>query len=142
MKPFFGRKPLTIIIFGLAVLLLAILVAPMPAFHAPLSTVAEAADGSLLGARVAADGQWRFPPPDSLPDKYVTCLINYEDRWFRWHPGVNPVAVVRALIGNIRAGEIVSGGSTITMQVARMARGNPERMARIQEVFGNQSTAQ
>jgi len=127
MKPFFGRKPLTIIIFGLAVLLLAILVAPMPAFHAPLSTVAEAADGSLLGARVAADGQWRFPPPDSLPDKYVTCLINYEDRWFRWHPGVNPVAVVRALIGNIRAGEIVSGGSTITMQVARMARGNPDR---------------
>jgi penicillin-binding protein 1C len=67
------------------------------------------------------------PPPDSLPDKYVTCLINYEDRWFRWHPGVNPVAVFRALIGNIRASEIVSGGSTITMQVARMARGNPDR---------------
>jgi penicillin-binding protein 1C len=76
---------------------------------------------------VATDGQWRFPPPDSLPGKYVTCLINYEDRYFRWHPGVNPVAVVRALTGNIRAGEIVSGGSTITMQVARMARGNPER---------------
>ncbi|MRR34339.1 penicillin-binding protein 1C, partial [bacterium] len=116
------------IILGLAaVILVAILVAPMPSFNAPLSTVAEAADGSLLGARVAADGQWRFPPPDSLPDNYVTCLINYEDRYFRWHPGVNPVAVVRALIGNIRAGEIVSGGSTITMQVARMARGNPDR---------------
>jgi len=99
----------------------------MPAFHAPLSTVVEGVDGTLLGARVAADGQWRFPPPDSLPDKYVTCLINYEDRYFRWHPGVNPVAVIRALIGNIRAGEIVSGGSTITMQVARMARGNPDR---------------
>ncbi len=116
------------IISGLAIAgLIAILVAPMPSFDAPLSTVAEAADGSLLGARVAADGQWRFPPPDSLPDKYVTCLVNYEDRWFRWHPGVNPVAVFRALIGNIRAGEIVSGGSTITMQVARMARGNPDR---------------
>ena len=101
--------------------------APIPAFHAPLSTVVEAADGTLLGARVAADGQWRFPPPDSLPDKYVTCLVNYEDRYYRWHPGVNPVAVIRALIGNIRAGEIVSGGSTITMQVARMARGNPDR---------------
>ena len=99
----------------------------MPSFDAPLSTVVEAADGTLLGARVADDGQWRFPPPDSLPDKYVTCLINYEDRYFRWHPGVNPVAVVRALAGNIRAGEIVSGGSTITMQVARLARGNPER---------------
>jgi penicillin-binding protein 1C len=89
--------------------------------------VVEAADGTLLGARVAGDGQWRFPPPDSLPDKYITCLINYEDRWFRWHPGVNPVAVVKALTDNIRAGEIVRGGSTITMQVARLARGNPER---------------
>jgi penicillin-binding protein 1C len=99
----------------------------MPSFRAPLSTVVEAADGTLLGARVAADGQWRFPPPDSLPDKYITCLINYEDRWFRWHPGVNPVAVTKALTDNIRAGETVRGGSTITMQVARMARGNPER---------------
>ncbi len=116
------------IITGLAIAgIFAIMMAPIPAFHAPLSTVVEAADGTLLGARVAADGQWRFPPPDSLPDKYVTCLINYEDRYYRWHPGVNPVAVIRALIGNIRAGEIVSGGSTITMQVARMARGNPDR---------------
>lgn len=119
--------PLRIVLAGLAATLLAILAAPMPSFRAPLSTVAEAADGTLLGARVAADGQWRFPPPDSLPDKYITCLINYEDRWFRWHPGVNPVAVVKALTDNIRAGEIVRGGSTITMQVARLSRGNPER---------------
>jgi penicillin-binding protein 1C len=99
----------------------------MPSFDSPLSTVVEAADGTLLGARVADDGQWRFPPPDSLPDKYVTCLINYEDRWFRWHPGINPVAVIKALTDNIRAGEIVRGGSTITMQVARLSRGNRER---------------
>jgi len=44
----------------------------------------------------------------------------YEDRWFRRHPGINPVSLVRAAIGNIRAGEIVSGGSTLTMQIARM----------------------
>ena len=123
----FGRRPLRIVIPGLIAILVAIRVAPTPSFRAPLSTVAEASDGSLLGARVAADGQWRFPPPDSLPEKYVTCLINYEDRWFRWHPGVNPVAVIKALTDNIRAGETVRGGSTITMQVARMARGNPER---------------
>jgi penicillin-binding protein 1C len=122
-----GRRPSRIVLAGFAASLLAILAAPMPSFRAPLSTVAEAADGTLLGARVAADGQWRFPPPDSLPDKYITCLINYEDRWFRWHPGVNPVAVVKALTDNIRAGEIVRGGSTITMQVARLSRGNPER---------------
>jgi penicillin-binding protein 1C len=116
------------ILSGVAIVCLAcILAAPMPTFNTPLSTVVEAADGTLLGARVAADGQWRFPPPDSLPEKYVTCLINYEDRFFRWHPGVNPVAVVKALTDNIRAGETVRGGSTITMQVARLARGNPDR---------------
>jgi penicillin-binding protein 1C len=116
------------IVVGLAaVVMICILVAPMPSFDTPLSTVVEAADGSLLGARVASDGQWRFPPPDSLPEKYVTCLINYEDRWFRWHPGVNPVAVIKALADNITAGETVRGGSTITMQVARLARGNPDR---------------
>ena len=99
----------------------------MPSFDTPLSTVVEAADGTLLGARVAGDGQWRFPPPDSLPQKYVTCLVNYEDRYFRWHPGINPVAVFKALTDNIQAGETVRGGSTITMQVARLARGNPDR---------------
>lgn len=110
-----------------ATITLGILIAPMPSFHEPFSTVVQASDGTLLGARVATDGQWRFPPPDGLPEKYVTCLINYEDRYFRWHPGVNPVAVFKALIDNIRAGETVRGGSTITMQVARMARGTPER---------------
>ncbi len=99
----------------------------MPSFDNPLSTVVEAADGSLLGARVADDGQWRFPPSDTLPEKYVECLINYEDRWFMWHPGVNPVAIIKALGANIRAGETVRGGSTITMQVARLARGNRRR---------------
>ena len=121
------KTGLKIFIAGIAVLLICILAAPMPSFHTPLSTVVEAADGALLGARVADDGQWRFPPPDSLPEKYVTCLINYEDRFFRWHPGVNPVAVFKALTDNIRAGETVRGGSTITMQVARLARGNPQR---------------
>jgi len=116
------------ILLGVGVVLITcVLLAPVPSFDKPLSTVVEAADGSLLGARAAGDGQWRFPPPDSLPEKYVTCLINYEDRWFWWHPGVNPVAVIKALVDNIRAGKTVRGGSTITMQVARLARGNPER---------------
>jgi len=88
-----------------AVLITCVLLAPVPSFDKPLSTVVEAADGTLLGARAAGDGQWRFPPPDNLPEKYVTCLINYEDRWFWWHPGVNPVAVIKALADNIRAGE-------------------------------------
>ena len=86
------------------------------------STVVESAEGELLGARIAADEQWRFPPCDSVPERYATALIQFEDRAFRWHPGVNPVALVRAAVANLRAGHVVSGGSTLTMQVIRLSR--------------------
>ncbi|MGN1231877.1 MAG: penicillin-binding protein 1C [Candidatus Cryptobacteroides sp.] len=85
-------------------------------------------NGELLGARIAEDGQWRFPPGDSLPEKYVKALIEFEDRWFRWHPGVNPVSIFRSAVTNIRSGHIVSGGSTISMQVIRMSRDRERTM--------------
>lgn len=87
------------------------------------STVVLSKDGKLLGARIADDGQWRFPPCKTVPEKYGTCLVEFEDRYFRYHPGVNPVSVLRAAAGNIRAGHVTSGGSTITMQVIRLSRG-------------------
>ena len=87
------------------------------------STVVTDRNGELLGARTASDGQWRFPPSDTVPEKFKTAIREFEDRWFAWHPGVNPVAIARAAIGNIKAGHVTSGGSTITMQVIRMSRG-------------------
>lgn len=90
---------------------------------ASYSTVVTDRNGELLGARIASDGQWRFPPCDTVPDKFRTAIIEFEDRWFRFHPGVNPISAVRAAVGNIRAGRITSGGSTITMQVIRMSQG-------------------
>ena len=104
-----------------------VLIAPMPRFDAPNATIVEASDGSLLGARIADDGQWRFPPSDKVPEKYEKALINYEDQWFWYHPGINPVSITRAFIKNMKAGKIIMGGSTITMQVARLAQNNPER---------------
>ena len=89
----------------------------------PYATVVTDRGGELLGARIAADGQWRFPPCDTVPERYATALIQFEDRHFRWHPGVDPLALVRALWSNLRQGHVVSGGSTITMQVVRMSRG-------------------
>ncbi len=86
------------------------------------STVVESAEGELLGARIAADEQWRFPPSDSVPKRYATALVQFEDRSFWWHPGVNPVALLRAAIDNARSGHVVSGGSTLTMQVIRLSR--------------------
>ncbi len=106
--------------------------APMdPLFDPPYSTVLLDRNGELLGAMTAADGQWRMPPPDSLPERFVECLIAFEDRHFRWHPGVYPPALWRAWRQNRKAGRIVRGGSTITMQVARMAGdGGPRTYAR------------
>lgn len=115
---------------GLAVILAILLfwkVLPEPLFDDPVSTVVFDRKGDLLGARIAKDGQWRFPGADSIPEKYATALIRYEDRYFQWHPGVNPVSIIRAIGQNIRAGKVISGGSTITMQVMRMARKNRPR---------------
>lgn len=100
---------------------------PRPLFNAPFSTVVESSEGKLLGARIAADQQWRFPAPDSVPEKYKKCLLLFEDRYFYYHPGINPVSLSRAFIQNIKAGKIVSGGSTVTMQVCRLARGEKKR---------------
>ena len=86
------------------------------------STVLNDKNGDLLGATIAEDGQWRFPEPDSIDEKISTCIQYFEDRHFYKHPGINPLSVGRAIIQNIRAGSVVSGASTLTMQIARMMR--------------------
>ncbi|WP_407946960.1 penicillin-binding protein 1C [Parabacteroides sp. PH5-16] len=103
------------------------LLMPRNLFSVPYSTLLYSSDNELLGARIATDGQWRFPETDSLPDKFITCLTMYEDKRFFYHLGVDPVAVFRAIRLNTRAHKVVSGGSTITMQLARIARGNRDR---------------
>lgn len=108
----------------LAVILTAALQLPRHLFKdTAYSTVVLDRSGELLGARIADDGQWRFPPSGHIPDKYEKALIQFEDRAFRWHDGVNVFAVGRAAVQNIREGRVVSGGSTITMQVIRLSRG-------------------
>jgi penicillin-binding protein 1C len=77
----------------------------------------------LLGARIANDGQWRFPPCDTVPEKFRRSIIAFEDRHFYRHPGINPLSIARAFKQNIQARRIVSGGSTLTMQTIRLSRG-------------------
>jgi len=121
------KKTLKIILIAAGVFITPVLLSPLPRFRSPLSTVVEASDGSLLGARIAEDGQWRFPGFDKVPDKFEKSLLSFEDQYFYFHPGINPVSIVRALAGNIKARKIVGGGSTITMQVARISGGNQPR---------------
>ena len=94
-----------------------------PLFNNTYSTVLEDRKGHLLGATIATDGQWRFPQTDSLSKKFVTAITYFEDQHFFRHPGVNPLALARAAWQNLRAGRVVSGGSTLTMQTIRLSRG-------------------
>lgn len=95
---------------------------PRTLFKTPTSYVIEAANGELLGATIAADGQWRFPYNAMVPDKFRDCIITFEDKRFFYHPGVDPLAIMRALRQNVQSGSRVSGGSTLSMQVIRLSR--------------------
>lgn len=100
---------------------------PRTLFEEPYSTVIESSDGELLAAQIAPDGQWRFPAKDSVPDKFKQCIVYFEDEHFRYHPGFNPVAMVKAIRQNQKAGKVVRGGSTLTQQVIRLSRKNKKR---------------
>jgi penicillin-binding protein 1C len=96
--------------------------APRPLFNSPLSAVLEARDGQLLSARIASDGQWRFPDAQQVPPRFAQALVLYEDKRFESHPGVDVFALARALRDNWHARRVVSGASTLTMQLARLVR--------------------
>jgi len=120
----------TIIVLSLGVLLAAcICMSPGRPFRdVPYSTVVTDCDGELLGARIATDGQWRFPPSKTVPERFEKALLQFEDKRFYRHPGVDPLAMLRAVRDNLAAGHVTSGGSTITMQVIRLSRGRERTM--------------
>ncbi len=95
---------------------------PRDLFAPVYSTVLLAEDGDLLGATVADDGQWRFPERRVIPEKFRRAIVEFEDHRFYDHAGVDLFAVARALRQNRSAGRVVSGASTLTTQVIRLAR--------------------
>ncbi len=100
---------------------------PSILFEVPYSTVIYDREDNLLNASIATDGQWRFPVRDKVPAKFRDAIVLFEDKRFDSHPGVDFRAMYRATLQNIESGKIVSGGSTLTMQVIRLARENPKR---------------
>ncbi len=101
------------------------------------STVVLDRQGNVLKAYLAPDGRWRIATPDSaIPPVLKKCLLGYEDRHFFEHPGVNPVSILRAAWVDFRARRILQGGSTLTMQVARLAEPRPRKVfSKIIEIF-------
>ncbi len=123
------HKTLKFVLWGFMVLVPLVfwLATPVVNFNDPLSPALFSAEGRLLGARPAADGQWRFPPGERVPERFFKVLVRFEDKRFYAHPGVDPLAVARAVGQNLRSGRVRSGASTITMQVVRLARKNRPR---------------
>ncbi len=124
------------LVFGFLGFMLLDLFFPLPAGK-PYSPQVLARDESLLRAYLSPDDKWRMEVKlDEVPAELPAAMIAKEDRWFWYHPGLNPLAIGRALWANVRTGERVSGASTITMQVARMLE--PKRrtlLGKVQEAF-------
>jgi penicillin-binding protein 1C len=130
LRSFFSKRHRAFLILGAILLVLALLfwqALPRRLFDDPLSPVLFSADGRLLGARLAVDEQWCFPRMKAVPERFFQALLQYEDRRFYRHPGVDPRAIARAMWANIKKRRVVSGGSTLTMQVMRLSRRNPRR---------------
>lgn len=110
---------------------------PQERLSPPLSTRILDRNGHPLRFFLAADGMWRFPVTlKDVSPELIRAIIASEDRHFYRHPGINPLAMLRALASNFRHGRIVSGASTIPMQVARLAEPRPRTIrSKIIEAF-------
>ena len=128
-------------ILGIAafvIFVLLLLLYPLPAsLHPSWSKIVRFNDSSVMRVHTSADEKWRiFLPLEKIDPLVIGTTILYEDRFFMFHPGVNPLSLVRALYKNIRERRIVSGGSTLTMQLARITEPKPRNVfSKLFEIF-------
>lgn len=99
---------------------------PSVLFKDPPSYVIFDRNNELLGATIASDGQWRFPERKSVPERFEKCILQYEDRRFYYHPGIDPIAIGRAIVNNLKK-KNVQGASTLSMQVMRISHEDKKR---------------
>ncbi len=112
--------------FAIALMILVLMLIALRLFPEPplseearFSSAIYATDGTLLRLTTAPDEQYRlWTPLAAISPKLAEAVLRYEDRWFYWHPGVNPAAMVRSAVATF-SGERRQGGSTISMQLAR-----------------------
>jgi penicillin-binding protein 1C len=127
MKTVLKNKNLWMLVILVAGILIFWSMLPHRLFRDPVSYVLEDKDGNLLSATIASDGQWRFPDNRTVPSRFATCILEFEDRRFYYHPGVDLRAIGRAVLSNIRGKGNTQGGSTITMQVIRLSSHHTKR---------------
>jgi len=108
---------------------------PDPLFEDDYSFVVLDENDEILRAFLNKNEQWCFSPDENykIPDKLETCVLHYEDKYFYYHLGLNPVSLVRASFQNFSSEKIVSGASTITMQLARLIK--PKRRTHLNKLL-------
>ncbi|MEX9819525.1 peptidoglycan glycosyltransferase PbpC [Providencia vermicola] len=124
MKKGLRRTGMTLIVLVIFLPLLFLLLDrlwPLPIKQIEMARTVVAEDGTPLWRFADREGIWRYPVKlDEVSPEFIEALLTYEDRHFYQHPGVNPFSLLRALWQDVSSGRIVSGGSTISMQVARL----------------------
>ncbi len=121
------KKCLRYIMIAILLLLAIVFSIPIPNHDLDYSKILLDQDGQLLSAKISQDQQWRFPLDKDIPKALADCITLFEDEYFYKHIGINPISLAKAAKENYKAKKIVRGGSTITMQVMRMYRGNKSR---------------
>lgn len=127
-------------IISLVILFTLYLIIPLPSplFSTDYNQIVTDEKGDYLRIFLNSNEQWIFPPSETekIPDKLKIAVVNFEDKYFKWHWGINPVSLIRAIYQNIYEQRIVSGASTITMQVARLIKHQPRTyLNKILEIF-------
>ena len=123
------RRAVLSLLMLCALLWLADTLDPLPLPKDDMARVVLAQDGTPLWRFADQNGVWRYPIRiDQVSPYYIEALLGYEDRWFYQHPGINPLSIARAAWQNLRGGQIVSGGSTLSMQVARLLDPHPRTL--------------
>jgi penicillin-binding protein 1C len=100
--------------------ILLILCLPVPKDDQPYSRALYSKDQHLLAATLSSEQQWRLPLDDTLPTSLTKAIIIYEDEYFNYHLGFNPIAIAKAIYQNLSQGSVRRGASTIPMQVMRL----------------------
>lgn len=121
------KKRVRHIISFLILLAVGYILIPEVGFDRPYSKVMFDKDNDLLGGKIAEDGQWRFPKIDSVPQNFEAAILTFEDKRFYSHPGIDLRAFARATKQNLKEKRIVSGASTLSMQVCRLSQKSNER---------------
>ena len=121
VKTYLKKHKIKVVLLVIALIWYALCL-PKELFNNPTSTVITSSNNTLLGAKIAKDGQWRFPAVDTIPEKFKICLLQFEDEYFYKHLGFNPISIFKAIQQNLKSNSVKRGGSTLTQQVVRMSR--------------------